>query len=168
MPRVNHFAHRPRARGGRRCRRRELGGRVQQHPGSTTAFDGPGWNRFRTPSTRARGATLSAARARRSCSTAPRFDNGIDGSTPCSGSDISSWTFYPVVRRGRAALAPPGRLARAGCWPTSRIEPPVRTRAPQPQLRALVDGVGAIGAAGPTHSPTRHSATLVWLPDGGH
>jgi hypothetical protein len=39
-PRLNPFRSPPRARGGRRCRRRELGRRVQQHPGSITAVTG--------------------------------------------------------------------------------------------------------------------------------
>jgi hypothetical protein len=44
---------------------------VRKHPGLTTSY-----------TVHAReGATLSAARARRSCSTAPRFDNGVDGSS---------------------------------------------------------------------------------------
>src|ERR1700675_1639086 len=45
-PGLTPFAHLTRARGGRRCWRRELGGRVQQHTGSTTALMAPGFSLF--------------------------------------------------------------------------------------------------------------------------
>src|SRR6266446_5064097 len=39
-PGLTYFAHLSRPRGGRRCWRREIGGGVRQHPGSTTAVTG--------------------------------------------------------------------------------------------------------------------------------
>ena len=63
--------------------RRELGGRVRQHPGSTTALRAA--LAFMAQTSRARvregrGADGGgAARARGSCATAPRFNNCVEG-----------------------------------------------------------------------------------------
>ena len=70
-----------------------------------------------------RGAGGRAQRATGSSTTAPRFNNCVEGSPPCFLSDISGWrdgALYPLARGCRAPRRPATeRPARAACWPTS-------------------------------------------------
>src|ERR1700674_111778 len=189
----------PRVRGPRRCWRREVGGGVRQHPGSTTALMGlrralaptfrapdrparagcwptsdvftprigdggggtersaemPPGQPLLSPPARARATSLLAARGRRWCSTAPRFDDCIDGSPPCSRSDTSG----SRSTRSRRLLADVADFFLANSGSSRRWRP----------TSMVLVAIGRSGGAPrrPTHDTRRHAATWVSVQDGG-
>ena len=121
---------------------------------------------------RARATSLLAARGRRWCSTAPRFADCVDGSPPCSRSDISG----SRSTRSRRLLADVADffLANSGSsrrWrPTSMVLVAIgRSGGAADQCRAPAPVcAGDDGPRRPTHDTRRHPATSVSVQDGGH